>query len=93
MEQSKSHAAKKTQRIDNGIEAQRAVLKVPPAVWTRIWEILASEGAVTPKESAILKLATRIPSKVPSDKQRQVLLAILERARLEGIEPKLNQEP
>lgn len=85
MQHSKVRTAKQTQRIDDGIEAQRKVWAVTGTEWARIYDALMQKAAVTPKEAGILKVAMQIPAKVPSDKQSQVLVEILERARLEGI--------
>lgn len=77
--------AKRTQRMDDGIEAQGRVLAVTRDEWTRIHDTLMQMGAVTPKEEGILRVAMQIPNKIPTDKQSQVLVALLEKARLEGI--------
>lgn len=77
--------AKQTQKIDNGIEAQRRVLAVPAADWARIRQLLLERNFLTPKEEGVLKAAMQIPSKLPTEKQSVVLLDILEKARLEGI--------
>ena len=85
VERNKVSSAKVTQKIDNGIEAQRRVLAVPGAEWARIYQALAERDAVTPKEAGILRVAMQIPAKLPSDKQSQILIGILEKARLEGV--------
>lgn len=77
--------AKKTQQMDDGIDAQRKALAIPASDWAKIRETLAASGALTPKESGILRVATQIPAKLPTDKQSVVLLRLIERARLEGL--------
>jgi hypothetical protein len=77
--------AKQTQRIDNGIEAQRKVLAVPAAEWARIHQSLLEKDRLTPKEDGVLRVAMQIPSKLPTEKQSVVLLDILEKGRLEGV--------
>lgn len=76
--------AKKTQQIDDGIDAQRKVLAISAGEWARIQEMLATNSELTPKEIGILSVATQIPNKLPTDKQSVVLLQLLEKARLEG---------
>ena len=77
--------AKQTQRIDNGIVAQRKVLAVPAAEWARIHQSLLEKDLLTPKEDGVLRVAMQIPSKLPTEKQSVVLLDILEKGRLEGV--------
>lgn len=77
--------AKQTQRIDDGIEAQRKVLVVPAAEWARIHQSLIEKSLLTPKEVGVLGVAMQIPMKLPSEKQSLVLLEILEKGRLEGV--------
>lgn len=78
-------SAKQTQRIDNGIEAQRKVLAVPAAEWIRIHRSLLERNLLTLKEDSILKIAKQIPSKLPTENQSLVLLGILNKARIEGM--------
>ncbi len=77
--------AKKTQRIDDGIEAQRKVLDVSAVEWSRIHQNLREKGALTPKEAGVLKVAMQIPVKIPTEKQSLVLLDILDKAHMEGV--------
>lgn len=77
--------AKKTQQIDDGIDAQRTVLAIPASDWARIREALVANGQLTPKEDGILKVAMQIPSKLPTDRQSRVLVQLIGRARQEGV--------
>ena len=77
--------AKQTQRIDNGIEAQKKVLAVPAAEWVRLHQRLTEKNLLTPKEIGVLKVAMQIPVKLPTEKQSGVLLSILHKGRLEGL--------
>lgn len=77
--------AKQTQRVDDGIEAQRKVLTVPASEWARIHQSLRERGLLTPKEDGVLRVAMQIPVKLPTEKQSVVLLDVIERARLEGL--------
>lgn len=78
-------SAKKTQGVDNGIEAQRHVLSVTVEEWKRLLEAMIERELLTPKEIVILKIAMQIPSKVPTEKQSAILLDVLDRGRTEGI--------
>src|SRR5690606_32500953 len=77
--------ARQTQRIDNGIEAQRQVLSIPGKKWGHLYQALREKELLTPKETGILRIAMQIPAKVPSEKQCAVLIDILEKGRTEGI--------
>lgn len=77
--------AKQTQKIDNGIEAQRAVLTVTAKDWSSLHAFLLEKGLLTPKETGILKIAMQIPTKLPSEKQSMILLELLDRGLLEGM--------
>ncbi|TBW08435.1 AIPR family protein [Azotobacter chroococcum] len=77
--------AKQAQRVDNGIEAQRKVLAIPAAEWSRIHQLLIEKALLTAKEDGILKTAMQLPAKLPSERQCMVLLNILEMARMEGL--------
>jgi AIPR protein len=78
-------SAKQTQKIDNGIDAQRRVLEVPAAHWSRVLAALSAKRLLSPKEIGVLNIAAQIPSKIPSELQCMILLEALEKARSEGI--------
>jgi hypothetical protein len=84
-EQEERKSAVKEQKMTNGIEAQRTVVEIP----AHTWKMILSEGQkinlYTPKETGVLEVATRIPDKLPSEKQAMMLLDILEKAKLEAI--------
>ena len=77
--------AKKTQQIDDGIGAQKKVLEVPTGTWSRIRQIGIEKRFLTEKEAGIIRVAEQIPRKIPSEKQSEVLVGVLEKARSEGI--------
>jgi len=87
LEEHKAEArdAKKTQKIDDGIALQQQVFDVPVKYWTLILEQGMKRKILTPKEVEILRIAQQIPARIPSDKQSAVLIAVLEKARDEGI--------
>ncbi len=77
--------AKKNQKIDNGIDAQKRSLEIGSDQWTIIYRGLLEKGSLSPKEAGILKIAQQIPNKVPSEKQSIILMDILEKAQAEGL--------
>jgi hypothetical protein len=81
-----AQSAKRTQKIDNGIDAQKQVLNIPALQWAYLSSVLSKKQLVTPKEVGVLSIATQIPKKIPTEKQSLVLLDILSKARAEGIE-------
>lgn len=77
--------AKATQKIDNGIDAQRRVIEIPSAHWRSILQELSRRRLLTEKETGVLQIAIQIPVKIPSEKQSIILLDVLEKARQEGM--------
>jgi hypothetical protein len=77
--------ASSTQKIDNGIEAQKQVLKFSGSQWGAVMNAGKQKGIFTPKEVGILEVASKIPNKIPSEKQSMILLIALDKANLEGI--------
>lgn len=77
--------AKKTQQIDDGIDAQRRVLEVPALKWSKIRQLGLERRLLSEKEVGVIRVAEQIPQKIPSEKQSEILLGVLEKARLEGI--------
>jgi len=77
--------ARQTQKIDNGIEVQRQVFKVPPAQWSTILREGSSRRLLTPKEIGILQIAAQMPAKIPTERQSAILIEILDKAQQEGI--------
>lgn len=78
-------AARNTQKVDNGIEAQTKVFAIPAAKWITVHDTLAAKRLLTPKEIGILNVAMQMPLKIPTEKQCAVLLDTIEKARSEGI--------
>lgn len=77
--------AKKTQKVDNGIQAQSRVLELKGEQWNYILEAGKEKKIFSPKEMSILSVATKIPSQIPTEKQAIALLEALEKAISEGI--------
>ena len=78
-------AAKQTQKIDNGIEAQRRVFEIPAEQWSRVHHTLSTKRLLTPKEIGVLNIAMQMPSKIPTEKQCVILLETFDKALREGI--------
>lgn len=77
--------AKKTQKIDDGVNAQKRVFEVGAAEWKRILIEGTKRKLLTPKEIGILEIAEKMPRQIPTEKQSDVLLEILAKAEVEGI--------
>ena len=77
--------AQKTQKIDDGIDAQKLIFTIPSEQWSQILAAGSEKSLWTDKEAGILNIAIQIPKKIPTDKQSAVLLKVLEKAREEGI--------
>lgn len=67
--------AKKLQKIDDGIHAQRVVLEKGASYWRELADKLAAAGELTDREASILRVAST-PGKLPSEKQAIALLHI-----------------
>lgn len=78
-------AAQQTQKIDNGIEAQKMVISISGPKWQDFLQTAKKKGLLTQKETGILGIAAQIPRKVPSGKQSMILIDLLEKAKEEGI--------
>lgn len=78
-------SARKIQKIDDGINAQKEVLKYSGKDWQKFQLNCRSKGLVTAKEYSILMVAAKIPEKIPSEKQAVILLELIKKAEIEGI--------
>ncbi len=78
-------SAAKVQKIDNGIEAQKKVMSIPAAKWRQIMDDGNEKDIFSPMEIGILQVASKIPAKIPSEKQSVILIDVLAKAALEGI--------
>lgn len=78
-------SARKTQKIDDGINSQKEVLKYSGKDWRLFQQACQAKGLISVKEFGILMVATKIPEKIPSEKQAVILLDLIKRAEMEGI--------
>ena len=71
--------AREIQATDNGIATQVAVFNVPSAQWERmrIWAI--QQNLLTKTQLDLLRLASQIPRKIPTEKQSTVISQIHEK--------------
>ncbi|MGR5254335.1 AIPR family protein [Vibrio astriarenae] len=83
--QSEKKQARKVQKIDDGIEAQRKVLAIPASQWDALLQHSKAKNFFSQKELEIITIATKLPQKIPSDKQSVVLVKLLDRIKDEGI--------
>ena len=86
---SREKVAKKDQKVLNGIEAQTVVFQAGSEFWRRALEWGKSKKMLSERDTGILTTASRIPEKVPSDKQSEVILEILRRLQQEGFNEEL----
>ena len=70
--------------IVSGIEAQRYVFTKGPAFWEKLRAWALANRSVTPKEAGILEVCAAAPAKIPSEKQSQIAIEILDRATDSG---------
>ena len=68
----------------NGIEAQTAVVEAGADFWKDVLDWCVKEDEASEKERGILKTATGIPAKIPTDKQSIILVEMMRRLRKGG---------
>ena len=76
--------AKRSQRVLNGVEAQIAVVNAGAGFWRNALQWGKDRGLLTPKETGVIQVATRLPGEMPSDKQSVLILETFNRLRSEG---------
>ncbi len=82
---SEAQTARKTQKTDNGIEAQTRVVGIPATEWTKVHDLLSAKHLLSPKEAGVLNIAMQMPLRIPTEKQCTVLLETIDKARTEGL--------
>lgn len=80
-----ARTARKTQKIDNGIEAQQQIIAIPATTWRTLSKEMNAKRLLTPKEVGVLNVAVQMPQKIPTEAQSRVLLGFLDKCRSEGI--------
>jgi len=76
--------ARADQKIVSGVEVQTKVLQHSAEQWKSVLSFVKSRNLVTPGEETALKLASKLPEKLPNSYQCQQLLIVLDRAQSEG---------
>ena len=76
-------SAKKERKIDSGIDAQKKVFELA-GKWKLVMDFGQAKRLFSPKEIGVLDTCSRIPNRVPTEKQCKVALIALARAIEEG---------
>ncbi len=77
--------AYKLQKQDNGINNQSAVIKISSQEWLKILTEGKKKRLFSESQINVLELATKIPSKIPNEKQSEMLIEIFKKANIEAI--------
>ncbi|MFP7754563.1 AIPR family protein [Thermodesulfobacteriota bacterium B35] len=80
----KDSDAIKTQKIDNGIQAQKHVIELGGSYWLKISEWSTLNRVFSQTEYGILQVACQIPVTIPTEKQALKLIKIEQKAIEEG---------
>jgi hypothetical protein len=80
---------RKKKAVTSGIEAQSTVVSLGAGFWKGALEWGKDRRLVTPKEAGILETCTRIPDRLPSEKQCLIAIEVLERLEADGFEARV----
>lgn len=81
---SAERAAKADQKIISGVEAQTKILQYDSEQWKSVMGFVKVHNLINSEEEIALKIACRLPEKLPNSQQSQLLLNVLERVQSEG---------
>lgn len=70
---------RRQQKIDTGIEAQSAVVKLGAPYWKGVVQWASGKKLLSGKDLPILQIAAMMPARIPSDKQSEEILKIRNR--------------
>ncbi len=77
---------------DDSIEAELIVFRLGAAFWAGVHSWAHGHGLLTPRESGILKVCSAMPGKLPSGKQCEVAMSVLEKIQKQGfLAPELEE--
>jgi len=76
--------ARKERKFISGTEAQIKVLEITAVLWGEIHRFAKDKNYVTAEEETALKIAEKIPAKLPNSYQCQKLIGVLDRVQTEG---------
>ena len=82
----------KEQKEANYIDAQITVVDAGGDFWTNVLDWCIKENEASEKELGILRRASMIPKKIPTDKQSMVLVKMMRRLRKSGCPHKLKRK-
>lgn len=77
-------SAKKEQKMVDGINAQTEVVKITGTQWGQLARFAVDRGLISPSDANALKVAVKIPARIPTEYQCRKLLTILDKAVQEG---------
>lgn len=72
-------------RMIAGIEAQSEVVRLGADFWRNVREQGSAQGILTLKDEQILKVCASLPRLIPTEKQSQHVIALLERLKQDGV--------
>ena len=78
--------AKKVQKIDDGINAQKKVLNLGPEKWKELSVWGFPQKLLNERDMGILQVAVGIPDRIPSEKQSMHLMKLLAKMEVEGFQ-------
>lgn len=89
-EKAAQRSARKSQKETNDINAQVEVVKFPASTWMSLSQFVVMKHLVgSPSDVTALKIACKIPEKIPTSAQSKRLLELMKKAEEEGF--KVNQ--
>ncbi|MCY4427200.1 MAG: AIPR family protein, partial [Halieaceae bacterium] len=80
---------RKDQRLLNGIEAQTAVFNAGGPFWKQTLDWGKNRTLLSEKETGLLTTASRIPAKLPTERQAQAIIEIFSKLKQEGLQTEL----
>ena len=83
-EKAAQRTARKAQKETNDINAQVEVVKYPASMWVSLTQFAVMKHLVAPSDVTALKIACKIPEKIPTAPQSKRLLELMKRAEEEG---------
>ena len=81
---------RKDQKVLDGIEAQTAVFNAGGEFWQRVLEWGLERKLLSERDSGVLKAASLIPQKIPTEKQVILIIQTFSRLQEEGLDMSLN---
>lgn len=85
-------AAKKVQKVNDGVDAQLKVVNFGAERWKKVIIWASSDHLLSPKEVSILNICSQIPLKIPTDKQSVVAVETIARLHKLGLPSDLTFE-